>query len=566
MKILSLWRRYPHACALALILAATLGRYLFVASGQLDLVQDEAQYWDWSRRLQLSYYSKGPLIAWIIKAGTAVFGDTELGVRIGAVIGSLAAQLLLYAGVGILMQRPRLALITLFIVNTMPLFLASGILMTTDNPLLVCWLAALFCLHATVAKPDARWPWAGLALAMACGILAKYTMLGMAGVAVLHALILLHQGSLPAGHWKRLALWLGAGIFAGFLPILVWNAQNDWASFRHVGRLAGVAPAVGEKPPLIRFDRLPEYVGGQLGLIFPWWLAFMLYGGGIAAWRCFSRPSPCPTPDAARERREAAQAALFTAGFWPIFLFFLAWSLHTRIYANWSAMAYASGVVLAACGVDRVLERYRTDVDLWGRAASAHPSPASPQTVPHTSPHAVPHTIPWTRRLLPVWAWLSLVLCLTMYAQEPLSRLLPESCNPTMRLKGWEDLGRRVGELRDGLPAPDRVFVFSDQYDVTAQLAFYVPGKPMAFCADFGRRLGQYDFWPGPEDRKGWDAVFVRRKPFREPPGALRHMFLQLGAPEAYRSVHRGGPGREFGILVLRNFTGEWPRESRGIY
>lgn len=523
-------------------MAATGCRFLFVASGQLDLVQDEAQYWDWSRRLQLSYYSKGPLIAWIIKAGTAFLGDTEFGVRIGAVVGSLAAQVILYAGVGILMQRPRLALITLFIVNTTPLFLASGILMTTDNPLLVCWLAALFCLHATVVKPESHWPWIGLALAMAFGILAKYTMLGMAGVAVLHALILLRQGSLPKGHVGKLALALGAGIAVGFLPILVWNAQNGWASFRHVGRLAGIAPAAGEHPPLIRFDRLPEYVGGQLGLLYPWWLAFMLYGGSVAAGKCFRRPAK----GAARDRREGAQAALFCAGFWPLFLFFLAWSLHTRIYANWSAMCYASGVVLAAYGIDLVLEKYRSDAALW----------KTPGT-----------RLPWTRRLLPVWAVLSVVLCGAMYAQEPLSRALPESMNPTMRLKGWDDLGVRLGDIRDALPDPDRVFFFSDQYDVTAQLAFYVPGHPVAYCADFGRRLSQYDLWPGPgEGRKGWDAVFVRRKPFAEPLGALRTMFVQLGNPEAYRSSHRGAPGREFGILVLRGFTGEWPTVSQGIY
>ena len=539
----SFWRRHPHLCAITLIAVATCARYLFVASEQLDLVQDEAQYWDWSRRLQLSYYSKGPLIAWIIKVCTVFWGDTELGVRFGAILGSFAAQLLLYGGIGILMQRPRLALITLFIVNTMPLFLVSGILMTTDNPLLVCWLSALFCLHATTVKPGARWPWFGLALAMTFGILAKYTMLGVAGIAVLHAAILWRQGLLPEGHCKKLVMALGAGILLGFLPIVIWNAQNDWASFRHVGRLAGVAPAPGESPPFIRFDRLPEYVGGQLGLVYPWWLAFMLYGGGVAAMRCLRRADGLSPA----EQREIPQAALFCAGFWPIFLFFLLWSLHTRIYANWSGMCYASGVVLAAWGVDRVLEKYRTVMDAWRGTTLSAP-------------------VPWTRRLLPVWAGISLVLVFALYTQESVSRVLPEKINPSIRLKGWEDLGRRVGELRDSLPDPEKVFFFSDQYDVTAQLAFYVPGRPVAYCADFGRRLSQYDFWPDPRNLKGWDAVFVRRKPFRAPTKALESMFLQMGNPEAYRSTHRGEAGREFGIMILRGFTGEWPRISHGIY
>ena len=539
-RFLSLWRQYPHIFAALLIITATTARLCFVASNQLDLVQDEAQYWDWARRVQWSYYSKGPLIAWIINAFTTIFGDTEFGVRFGAIVGSFAAQCLWYFGVGVLMRKPRIALIALFICNTMPLFLASGVLMTTDNPLLVCWLLALFSLHAAVLRPESRFPWIVFGGAVAFGVLAKYTMLGMAGVAVLHAVILRFHGILPKGHVKRLCVALGAGVVIGFIPIVIWNAQNDWASFRHVGRLAGVAPAEGEAPPLIRFDRLPEYVGGQLGLIYPWWMAFMLYGGWLAAKRCFTRTAA----DAFREKREVAIAALFASGFWPIFLFFLVWSLHTRIYANWSAMCYASGVVLAAMGVDAVLEKYR-------------PNPASGDLRP---------VFPWTRRLLPVWAAISVVFCLIMYAQEPVSRVLPDSVNPASRLKGWSDMGRRVGELRDALPDPQKVFIFSDQYDVTSQLAFYVPGRPVTYCADFGRRLNQYDFWPSPEDKKGWDAIFVRRKPFAEPNKALATMFVELGNPEAYSSVHRGGKGRDFGIMVLRNYTGEWPRMSRGIY
>ncbi len=567
-RYLSFWREYPHHAAIAVIAATTLVRLWFIASGQLDLVQDEAQYWDWSRHPQLSYYSKGPLIAWIIGAFTGVFGDTEFGVRFGAVLGSCLAQVLLYLGLARMMGRPRLAVLALFIANTTPLFMVAGILMTTDNPLLLCWLSALLCLHAAAVHPEKAWPWTGLTLAMALGILAKYTMLAMAAVAVLHAWGLSRHGLLPRGHWKRLLAALGCGIFAGLLPILIWNARNDWASLRHVGRLAGIAPAPLEKPPLIRLDRLPEYAGGQIGLIYPWWLAFMLYGG----WRALrlvrtgaeeagdstpsapgqgARPSGTRTEcarglaqgmhgaassDSAARIRESV---LLCAGFWPIFLAILAWSLHTRIYPNWSAMCYAAGFVLAAQGVDAVLEKY------------------------HSLPAA---GVPWTRRLLPLWAGLSLVLCVAVHAQEPVSRLLPAKYNPASRLKGWSDLGQHLDEIRRAMPNPDTVFFFSDSYDVTAQLAFYVPGRPRAYCADFGRRLSQYDFWPGPEDRAGWDAVYVRRAPFRKPDPLLTAMFLRLGKPEIYKSRHRGGPGRTFGVMVLQGFTGQWPHTSRGIY
>ncbi|HKK34115.1 MAG TPA: hypothetical protein VJ934_11240, partial [Desulfomicrobiaceae bacterium] len=72
------------AAALAVILATTAVRLWFIGSGQINLAPDEAQYWDWSRTLQFSYYSKGPLIAVINRITTMMFGATEFGVRFGA--------------------------------------------------------------------------------------------------------------------------------------------------------------------------------------------------------------------------------------------------------------------------------------------------------------------------------------------------------------------------------------------------------------------------------------------------------------------------------------------------
>ena len=70
----------------AAVLAVLTGlRLAFLAWGGLDLSPDEAHYWEWSRRLDLSYYSKGPLIAYLIAGLTAVFGTSAFGIRLGAV-------------------------------------------------------------------------------------------------------------------------------------------------------------------------------------------------------------------------------------------------------------------------------------------------------------------------------------------------------------------------------------------------------------------------------------------------------------------------------------------------
>src|SRR5262249_54761091 len=63
------WR----ALLVFLILATTALRIAYLSYDcPLDLAPDEAHYWDWSRHLDWSYYSKGPLVAYLIRAGCTV--------------------------------------------------------------------------------------------------------------------------------------------------------------------------------------------------------------------------------------------------------------------------------------------------------------------------------------------------------------------------------------------------------------------------------------------------------------------------------------------------------------
>ncbi len=697
--------------ALLLMLAFAAARLWIAGSGQLDLAQDEAQYWDWSRRgFALSYYSKGPLIAWIIAAGTKLFGDTELGVRLFAVLNNLAVQALLYGWLGVLLRRPRLAVVTLCIANTAPLFIVSGVLMTTDSPLLLCWIAGLFCLTAVTERPHASWPFWGLGAAVCLGVLAKYAMLAFVILALIYAWRLRGRDMLPPHRMRPLVLALALGAGLGFLPILVWNAGNGFVAFRHVAGLA--AKSGGPSAP---WADLPEYLGAQAGLLLPWWLGFMLWHGWRLMALCRAFPGPIlprggrghedgppagkggffsrrrggaggkggkpprawrvhaggarhsdfsgaggfadgkENPDAQgladaegrvlKERGAVASARdwsvhqggarrgaglekragrggesfedsagrafpggppraaearglageghcgdesaapeadyrfylLLCLGFWPLWLFFLFWSASSRVYPNWPAMSYATGLVIAALGVERLWEAARR-----GRLRK-----------------------PWTGKpLIIACVALSLFVCLGIHGQRALTALLPlpESLNPTVRLKGWSELGKDLDRVRQSMPDPGAVFFFSDAYDVAAALAFYLPGHPVVYCADFGRRANQYDLWPDPngekpalnffhpsdEDRhegdksaavvRGtpWrhpeafladrpeatpDAIYVTRKPMKAPPRQLAEMFRDASAPPvALQTVHQGQKGRKFGYMPLYGFTGVWPK------
>ncbi len=528
----------PGRWAFWLIAAPTLLRLWFVATGQLGLVQDEAQYWDWTRHLQLTYYSKGPLIAWIIALFTGVFGNTELGVRMGSIVGAALFPLLLWWLVAGLWKRPVPAVLALFLAAVSPLFQALGILMTTDNPFVLCWTLSMIALYAAATPDDSGrergvWPYLLLALAYGVGILAKYTMLGVAGLAVGYGLLLHRGGALPARFWPRLCAALALGIVLGFLPTFIWNMQNDYVGYKHVLHLIGVS-GEGSKT-MFRLSRVPEYVGAQLGFALPWWFWLMAVAGFAAVRQVWQATVGQASATVSNKDFGAtfAQSALLVVFFWPITLFFLAWSLHTKVLANWNTVSFVAGSVLGALELERLI--------------TSNPSRR-------------------TSRLLISGGVASIVLMLVLHLHQLLP--VPPSLNPAHRLKGWEDMGVRMGQVAEQrFVDPKRVFFMSDVYDITASLAFYLPSQPRTFCLWWhDRRMNQYDLWGGPVDKLGWDAVLVLKGDAAGMPPVLADMFASVAGPYRYVASYRNVPVRPFYYYLCYGYKGLWPRHENGSF
>jgi hypothetical protein len=310
--------------------------------------------------------------------------------------------------------------------------------------------------------------------------------------------------------------------------------QNHWVGFLHVAALAGMS---GENAArLFRPAAAPEFLAGQFGAVTPWWMLLLLCAGW-RSWRA-AWAGQAGRDDPLRERTLAEQTrqhALLACGFWPLWLGLFLWSFHTRVYVNWPGMSHIAGVMLTASGLERLLAGFG-----YG----------------------------WARRLAPLWPGAGLLVFLLLLGQHWLP--LPSSLDPALRLRGWADMGQRLESLRRTLPNPDKVFYFAHNYDVTAELAFYGPDQPEAYCVNFGRRQSQYDIWPGPADpasiggdKTGWDAVYVNAQ--GQIPEALRSMFDNV-TPILYNSFHKGKRGRTFALVLLRNFNGYWPRPDYERY
>src|SRR5437762_2208109 len=159
------WRWRLLAAGLILVSSALHVAYL-IHDCPLDLAPDEAHYWDWSRHLDWSYYSKGPLVALLIRGSCALFGPWSealtgtqvLAVRLPAIVCGALLLASLYVLTVQTLGRERLAAAVVALTLTLPLVAAGAGLMTIDAPYTALWGWALVFGHAAAVRGRA-WAW-----------------------------------------------------------------------------------------------------------------------------------------------------------------------------------------------------------------------------------------------------------------------------------------------------------------------------------------------------------------------------------------------------------------------
>ncbi|HVW65932.1 MAG TPA: glycosyltransferase family 39 protein [Nitrosospira sp.] len=198
-------------------------RLIYLGVGQL--IPDEAYYWNYARHMDLSFFDHPPMVAWLIWLGTAVFGDTEFGVRIGAFACGLVTMGYLYALAANLYNKST-GIRTLLLLAVLPFYFATGLLMTPDAPLVAAWAATLYYMERALIA-NRNMAWLGVGIAFGLGILSKYT-LGLLGLAALVFVIL----DPVARRWLGRPQPYLAAVLALLLfsPVLIWNMEHDWVS------------------------------------------------------------------------------------------------------------------------------------------------------------------------------------------------------------------------------------------------------------------------------------------------------------------------------------------------
>ena len=156
---------------LAAVGMLTAVRLVWLGVQTAGLYPDEAQYWFWAQHPAFGYYSKPPLIAWLIALTTAAFGDSEFAVRLAAPLLHAAAAVLVYLIAARLYDR-RIGFWAALAYATMPGVSLSAFIISTDAALLPCWAAALYALVRAREPGGERW-WLAVGAAAGLGLLAK---------------------------------------------------------------------------------------------------------------------------------------------------------------------------------------------------------------------------------------------------------------------------------------------------------------------------------------------------------------------------------------------------------
>ncbi|MBF0464018.1 MAG: glycosyltransferase family 39 protein [Nitrospirae bacterium] len=434
------------------LLAISIFRIYYILDGPLDLSADEALYWDCSRHPELSYYSKGPFVMYVMYVFTHLFGVNVLAIRLPAVIFTALSSVFIFKLIRLIYgqdiendstkkiyeKNDFVALSSALIFQFIPLFATYGVVFTIDSPFVFFWIVSMYLLYKGAVKGKGGWVLLGMCVGL--GLSAKYIM-GFFYICSFLFLIFTGRKEMLKTLKPYISLLVSLIFFS---PVIIWNYQHDWVTLKHTAGHAHLADGFTISPM-----KLLEFIGSQLGVVTP--VIFVLMC--IALIKLYRR----------NKDTESRFLFWFSA---PVFIFFLIKSIQGKVQANWSMTAYVTALI-AFCRY----YLYKSEGLPWMM------------------------TFKHTRRF--VKSAVIVAVIITAISHYPQILRLPADLDPASRLRGWKVLGHAVDKTLTELKRTgDEVLIFSDKYQVTSELAFYVSGNPNVYCAALGRRMSEYDMWP----------------------------------------------------------------------
>ena len=433
----------------------TLYRVLVLSLDHVALFYDEAYYFHWSLNPALGYYSKPPMVAWVIALTTSVFGNGVVAVKLGAPILYGATSYIIYR-TGKLISGERQAIIAAILFLTAPLVSFNSVFITTDAPLLFFWALSLY-LFLRAVKENTLVLWLLLGVSVGLGMLSKYTM-GVLPLA-LFLYLLIHKE-------KRLLLvdfkpWLAA-LIAGLLLALnlYWNSQHDWIAFKHTSEISSQDNSLS-LIPLLEF-----------------WIAQIFVFGPVASW-CGIRLLLGKASLEINDNYKFAGKVLVYAMLGMLLVISLQ-ALGSRAFPNWAAPWIVAASLLVGLTLD-FSRRYKS--------------------------------------VLVLLCQVNIILMVAFYHWPQVLGVMnievTRKNNPYQRLEGWEEVATKIRAIESKYP---KALISSNDRDLLAYLGYHLrPGteKFARWNTDPNNIRDHYDLKQNFREYKGSDHgfIFLSKKP-----------------------------------------------------
>ena len=310
--------------AIGIVAAMTALRIAYACL--LDLRTDEAYYWTWSKESVLCFLDHPPMIAWFIRLGTTIFGDTNFGVRFAGILAMLVSQLLLADIVRRVVGSTRAIVLAVLMMEAA---LYYGLLMAKVSPdiaLIPFAVAMMWSLVRLAESGDGRW-WLAAGFFGGLALLSKFTVVLMLPAVLAFMLVPSWRTRWLTSPYPWIATLIALTLFS---PVVIWNAQHDWVSFKFQLVRATATHDVSLRT-------VGDYIGLQFGLVGFVLLPVTLSGLVLMTWRGY--------------RNGDAVAILLSTAVSVPFLYFLWKSLSLRVGDTWPMFMWPTGFAAAAVNI-----------------------------------------------------------------------------------------------------------------------------------------------------------------------------------------------------------------------
>lgn len=418
-------------------------KVFIIAYFQIDLHSEEAQYWVWSKNLQLSYYSKPPLIAYLNWFSTSVFGDTLLGIRINGVVTGFLISVVTYLFAYELFKDINTAVLASAASCVFPFLISISSYFLTDTPLLLFCLCSMWSFWKATKTQKTVW-WVLFGLSVGFGLLSKYSMLLL--LIPLFVFAWMHHREIFRSRNFYLSLFIGLLMFS---PAIYWNISQSGVGLFHVVNLSGVNNQPNSAGRII--SNVAVFAMGQIAILLP----FYQYR------RLFLK---------IRNKALTKEEEFLLLPAISVFLIFVLVSAlrESEAYINWTMFAYT--------GIPVLFARLISEGKSW-----------------RTGFRSI--------------ALMAVVWLLFAGLSSSENKILPlGKFSPVSKVIGWSQLAEKVEALKKPV-LPDKCYVFSTNYHITSELWFYLKGQSPTYLLNLNSRMTQYDLWPGIEQFVNTDKI-----------------------------------------------------------